>query len=374
MSAPPSQEIPEALVAGSFRSVFLYDLSEEIRLDTLAGLLQQPPAARSPATRHLAPEYVRFERPPVVEALPPQTLGNGDRLDCQVNYYDYGVVSIEFERAFAGHWQTLPALAAEWVTAPDLERLAARLASELGQRIQAALVKPYDYRLSEDYYIFQIRPIPGTQGAALTAAELTSTYGGDIARIVRGEAVPLSREEQAEVLQARLSYYPNDLLVVGWNAALIYDTDEGAAATIQLLKYANSQLLEFRHYDHVLSALLDQVYDFLSSGSGFLSRWRKVREAERLSAMRLDVRELTERVDNSIKFLSDTFSARIYRLAAARIGVPDYRRLVDEKLKTTGELYQFMMDRFHHGRAFVLELMVVIILIIELVYLFRGKS
>jgi hypothetical protein len=141
----------------------------------------------------------------------------------------------------------------------------------------------------------------------------------------------------------------------------------------QLLEYANSQLLEFRHYDHVLTRLLSQVYDAVSSGSGFLRRWRLAREAERLNTIQLDVRELTERVDNSIKFLSDTFAARVYRLAANRIGVPDYRNLVDQKLSTAGELYRFMMDRFHQGRAFVLELMVVVILIIELIYLFRGR-
>ena len=33
-----------------------------------------------------------------------------------------------------------------------------------------------------------------------------------------------------------------------------------------------------------------------------------------------------------------------------------------------------MMDRFYQGRAFVLESMVVIILIIELVFLFRGEK
>ncbi len=116
------------------------------------------------------------------------------------------------------------------------------------------------------------------------------------------------------------------------------------------------------------------MYDVVSGrGSGFLGRWRMAREAERLNAIQLDVRELTERVDNSIKFLSDTFAARVYRLAANRIGVPDYRTLVDQKLSTAGELYRFMMDRFHQGRAFVLEVMVVVILIIELVYLFRGR-
>jgi competence protein ComGC len=32
-----------------------------------------------------------------------------------------------------------------------------------------------------------------------------------------------------------------------------------------------------------------------------------------------------------------------------------------------------MMDQFHASRGFVLEVMVVIILVIELVFLFRGK-
>jgi hypothetical protein len=103
-----------------------------------------------------------------------------------------------------------------------------------------------------------------------------------------------------------------------------------------------------------------------------LARLRLADEAEYVDAIRLDVRELTERVDNSIKFLSDMFEARLYRMAAAKIGVPDYRTLVDQKLQIAGELYGSMMDRYYHGRAFVLELMVVIILIIELAFLFRG--
>jgi hypothetical protein len=33
-----------------------------------------------------------------------------------------------------------------------------------------------------------------------------------------------------------------------------------------------------------------------------------------------------------------------------------------------------MMDQFHQSRGFVLEVLVVIILIIELVFVFRGKG
>jgi len=84
------------------------------------------------------------------------------------------------------------------------------------------------------------------------------------------------------------------------------------------------------------------------------------------------VTELTERTDNAIKFLSDMFYARAYRMAASRVGVTDYRNLVEEKLTTAQDLYDFMTNEFHQARAFVLEALVVAILVIELIHLFRG--
>ena len=260
------------------------------------------------------------------------------------------------------------------MAAPDIERQVAESLRGHLERVRPALVKPYEQPLSEDYYIIQLQPAVQDGGSVVTARDLIANCGDHIAKIVRGETGSLSSEERDEVLQSRMSYYPTDLLVVGWMAALVYDTPEGAAPTIQLLEYANSQLLEFRHYDEVLTRLLSGVYKSLEKRDGPFARWRLAREAERLNTIRLDVRELTERMDNSIKFLSDMFAARLYRLAAAKIGASDYRKLVDDKLKTADDLYRFMMDQFHQGRAFVLELMVVIILIIDLVFLFRGKS
>ena len=37
------------------------------------------------------------------------------------------------------------------------------------------------------------------------------------------------------------------------------------------------------------------------------------------------------------------------------------------------DVYTFMMDQFHASRGFVLELMVVVILVIELAFVFTGK-
>jgi len=161
--------------------------------------------------------------------------------------------------------------------------------------------------------------------------------------------------------------------VVGWNAAFVFDTTAGAETSIQLLEYANSQLLEFRHYDELLTGILDGVYDTLGHKRGFFARWKLARSARNLHTVLLEVAELTERADNAIKFLSDMFAARFYRLAAAKVGVPDYKDLVARKLRTAEELYHSMVEQFNQSRGFFLEVTVVLILLIELFFLFRGQ-
>jgi len=364
--------MPDSSLSGSLSVLFLYDVCEEIQLHTLRDIVGAPPPGREPPFRHPAPEYVQFARPPVIEPLTAPAFPGSEPMSGSLAYYDYGVVSLKLELPFHGGWDNAIDLAVRWMNAPEVEQRAGEALGWHLERAAAALVKPYRERLSEDYFIFYLREIADGGGHPLAADRLLESCGRYIAQIVRGERATFSSGEQAEILSPRMSYYDTDLLVVGWSAAFVYDTPEGAAPTIQLLEYANTQLLEFRHYDSILTALLTGVYRSLEKGGGYWRRWRFAREAERLNTIRLDVRELAERVDNSIKFLSDMFAARQYRMAAARIGVPDYRRLVDQKLESAGELYGFMMDQFHQGRGFFLELVVVVILIIELVFLFRG--
>jgi hypothetical protein len=358
----------DTALQGAVLVLIQFDVSEEIRLDELREIFG---ARRAEASfKHPAPGYVQYQRPPAVEPIEPLVLDSGERLDGQIKYYDYGVLSVVFELPFAGDWETLVRLSGRWVWDTDFTSLAARIVKKKLERARPALIKPYEEWLHEDYFIFHVREVASKP----PASEILKLYGNQIAQIVRGETVPLSDGERQEILQGRISYYPNDLTVIGWNAAFLYDSNAGAETAIQLLEYANSQLLEFRHYDELLTRELEGVYDFLEKGgTGLWSRWRTARAATKLHTVLLDVDELTEHADNAIKFLSDMFSARLYKLAAAKIGVPDYKDLVQQKLKTAEELYRFMVDQFNQSRAFVLELMVVIILIIELVWLFRGK-
>ena len=237
-------------------------------------------------------------------------------------------------------------------------------------RVQSAQRKPYAQWLDEAYYVVHLREVREGTGAPLTGSQLIAQYGREISQVIRGESQELSESEQKEVLAASLSYYPADLLVVGWLAAVVYDTPQGAAPIIQLLEYANTQLLEYRRYDEILTDLLKDAYAALERRGGLFSGWRLARAAEHLNHLRLEVTELTERADNAIKFLSDMYYARAYRLAAVKVGAGDYRSLVDQKLRITGDLYDFMVNEFREFRSFFLELLVIVILVVELIPIF----
>jgi len=123
-----------------------------------------------------------------------------------------------------------------------------------------------------------------------------------------------------------------------------------------------------------MTRVLGDFYDSLDRKRNvLLSRWSSPRDAQRFNTVRLDVMELTERIDNAVKFVSDVYYARVYRLAATRIGVPDYRTLVDEKLHTASDLYDFMIDQCNESRSFVLEVLVAILAVLDVIFLLRGK-
>jgi hypothetical protein len=353
--------------SGALRALYIYDVAEEIRLSDIKANTPEPRRGFTLPS----PEYVRYEQPPVSEHAGTVRV-DGESFEARISYFDRGVVSLQLSRSFSCTWEEMSALTNRWIGAPELERQALQEVIARLAKIEHALEKPYQLLLGEDYIFIELNEAV-EDGVPLQANDLLTRHGHAIACMLRGEPQALSEAEVKEVLSSSMSYNPNDLLVASWMASLVFDTPQGAAATIDLLEYANAQLLEYRRYDQLLTRVLEEGYDALEVSTPVTSYWRLAQQARQLNALRLDVMELTERTDNAIKFLSDMYYARVHQLASARVGVNDYRRLVDEKLKTAGELYEFMVSEFREARMFLLEVTIVVILVIDLLFLFTGK-
>src|SRR5579871_2679879 len=81
-------------LSGTFWLLYLYDVCDEILQDELRALLGAQPAGREPSFRQPTPDYVRFQKPPVIQYLEPLVLETGERFERQLHYYEYGVVSV----------------------------------------------------------------------------------------------------------------------------------------------------------------------------------------------------------------------------------------------------------------------------------------
>lgn len=361
---------------GYIRIFLFYDVGEAFDLDKLRDVL----GSRGGPTRldlpRRTPDYVRFENPPIVEPREPLALSSGEKVVCSIKYYEYAIVEVQLEVPYAGKWDQLLAHVSRWMDSPDLEPEARAVVTKHLQKISPVVLKPREEWFHENYLVVELNEIQDPSGPSVTADLLLASCGEQIAQLIRGEQTPLARSTSERILQgSSLSYYPTDLLVVGSSAAFIYDRPEEAVRTIQILEYAKMQLLEFRYYDNFMTRVLSDVYNNLDRKQNvLLSRWTFPREANRLNTIRLDVMELTERIDNAVKFVSDTFYALAYRLSASRVGVPEYRGLVEEKLKTARELYDFMVAQFNETRLFLLEAAITVLCLLDVLLLLKGSK
>jgi hypothetical protein len=356
------------LLRGCFRLLFLYDVAEAIDLKKLRELLGPRGGPVKGVFPRRTPDYVRFEEAPLVEPAEPLSLGGGQSAACSLKYYGFAVVVVQLEIRFEGDWNTVLAQASRWIDAGEIDTLAREIARRHLEKLATAVIRPTQDWLYESYFVTSLEQVLKAGGEQAKAAELLADYSAEIVQLVRGEFTPLAPKITEEILETGVSYYPTDLVVVGSTAAVIYDRAEDASATFQVVEYAKMQLLEFRYYDALMTKLLSDVYDALEAKRNIiLQRWSLPRDAERFNTIRLDVMELTERIDNAIKFVSDVYYARIYRVAATRLGVSEYRKLVDEKLRTMGELYDFMVDQFNESRSFVLELAVAVMALLDVI-------
>ncbi len=103
----------------------------------------------------------------------------------------------------------------------------------------------------------------------------------------------------------------------------------------------------------------------------FAGRRRK-RAALRVQSLVIEVNELTDRMENAVKFVGDIYAARLFGLLAARLGLDRRRNSVEEKLRTLGDIRRFAVEETGLAQANILELAILFILLLELGLFFAG--
>lgn len=355
--------------AGQVAAFFLFDVSESIRLDGVRSLTGLETTSSRFPSRAGVPSYVEYQPPPVTLSGAALGLSTIEGFKAAFKIYEYGVVSVALTRDFRGTWVELDLLAHSLTESDRIENAAEAACGRIVEKIRGSLVEVRPTYLSEDYFVFGVTRM----NSAMSARELIESHGADIARLLRGERKALSHDEINEVLRHRLSYLADDLIVPTWSAAFVYDP-EGVEPALEIIEFANSQLLQFRYYDDLLDTELGRIYPILQR-----RRWYDTviggkfgRAAQHLHSLFIEVNEITDRTENALKVVGDVYAARLFQLVGIRLGLDSWKQAVQEKLKTLDDIYRFTVEQVNMTRGHVLELTIVFILLFELWLFFAG--
>jgi hypothetical protein len=196
---------------------------------------------------------------------------------------------------------------------------------------------------------------------------LSSTYAPYVAQLLRSEPSRLSREEVADALACRISFGPDDIALIDWEAALLVDRD--ADDVRDVLEFANVELLEMRYLDEQLDDALGEAYEALSRQS-----WRRVwlpgsfrADLRRIGALQVDSAVLFEGVNNALKLLGDQYLARVYRLVSGRFHLAEWDASILRKLGALESIYQKVSDLASTRRMEVLEWIIILLIALSIV-------
>jgi len=285
----------------------------------------------------------------------------------QHQLFDFGVISLRAEIVLPRDlaWERFAALGSQVDLPRELGPLFERHRQALLERIAPALVRPELFAETEDYVVFRVEALRDSAGAPLPHTALTDT---DIVPLLLGEQRPLSDAACRELLSARFSYYADDLAIVTWNNALVVEAP-GDRDVQYVLEFANAQLLELRVYDRLLDLELPKLEARIHA-----VRKRRVLVGRRfgsvlrqLQQVMAEVIETVERAENAFKVTDDVYLARIYTTALEIFRGRAWRQGIDRKLDILRDTYAVLNSESQTGRAEVLEIAIVVLIVTEIV-------
>jgi hypothetical protein len=364
------------VVAGQIMALRLFDVAYAIDLKRAETLWAGHAAGRAARSRLSAtpPKAVAFGEPPLGIVLDPLTLTLGtETVEAAVTarLYEFGAATLALRLPVAGRgWSEYVRLLNALDRAVGLAAGAApwdRLLAQLLTVVGPALQRPDPSGLQEDYVIGTVRAFEGGPGGRMTAADLLAAV--DLVPLLSGESRQLSEAARADLLRSRFSYYADDLVVLTWDRAFIYEPRDDTDVA-DVLEVANAQLLEMRYYDELLDAELPRMYDLVETtrrGLNLFAARRYAGLARRLYTLVAEVTELTEKIDNALQVTEDVYLARIYAAALDLFRVPTVSAAVERKLSIIRDTYAALYDEASSSRSELMEAAILLLIVLEVV-------
>ncbi len=358
----PLDESPADALDATIHLAFAFDIGYEIDIDRARALL--PTESGPLARRRRTPESIRYRPAPLRLSLDASEMALPGGLPtirpprAELTIFDFAAISLMVQFPVRATPARLLGLAGDLADFGPMISAARLVVSPWIDRLRPTVDEFEVSDLSEEYIVFQLGDV--------TPAWIKAQSDW-IAGLIRLESGPLSPGEVREATRLGISYTPDDLVMLDWAAGFVADRD--CADTLQVIEFANVQLLEFRHIDDRLDDRLEAAYRLIHAGKGRRrpASWRaQSATARSIRELEIEATSLFERADNNLKLIGDQYLSRVFDLARNRFHLGEWQQSIRRKLEVVGDVYDLLVQEAGGSRMEMLEIIVIALIAVEI--------
>lgn len=207
---------------------------------------------------------------------------------------------------------------------------------------------------SEEFTVYQVSGYSGDPELFL------KKYPAKIASLLKSEKLELDEKEIEYTLSFQFKYAKDDLIILDWDGAVLFDPKGDFEESIDLLQLANFQLLRYRALDEDLDERLKKVYRLIQPDEK-KSWWARLVSRDVTQSFKEVIHIRTqsiaqfEALDRDIKLIGDWYSARVYSLLSKKFKFDDWHNTIKEKLDSLEDIYSIASENLGMSRSKLLE-------------------
>ncbi len=206
---------------------------------------------------------------------------------------------------------------------------------------------------SEEFSIYQISGYEGDP------EQFLEKYSPKIASLLKSEKLELDEQEIKYTLASSFKYAKDDLAIIDWDGAFIFDPKGDFGEILELLELANYQLLRYRALSEDLDERLRKTSKLINPEPK--RRWFSLGNKEVVQAFKEVIRIRSESIsqfetlERDIKLIGEWYMGRVYELASKKFRLNDWRQAVKDKLESLEDIYTIAAENLGMSRIQALE-------------------
>jgi hypothetical protein len=165
-----------------------------------------------------------------------------------------------------------------------------------------------------------------------------------ISKFIRSQREVFDKTEMQEILSSRTRYSAGELTLVDWEGAVIVAPNNDFQSDIVLFKIGNHQLLRYRMLDQSIEELLDKINE------AFFQNKRRPRATRgmirQIAEHKLQVMLNFERAEQSLLFIGDWYTTRLYEIIHDEFYLKDWKESVKTKLDNLESIVETIQENF----------------------------